>query len=192
MEPSFTLSIARTHLALVLSSSSNPASWQEARELAREELANPGPRMHVGLVHGALTRVAVRQGELAEAEREARKASELLAPFPAFRHLVRPLSTVLRAQGRIAEAREVAAASVAEWEALESTGAASVGVYLELAEICLAQGDTQAGESAVRKAVQCLRTRAEDIPDPAARERFLRQVPENARAQELAEARGLT
>jgi hypothetical protein len=35
-------------------------------------------------------------------------------------------------------------------------------------------------------ALQALETRAEDIPDTATRERFLRQVPENARTLELA------
>ncbi|HYO59586.1 hypothetical protein [Archangium sp.] len=52
-----------------------------------------------------------------------------------------------------------------------------------------AEGDTPAGEAALRRALQCLRTRAEDIPDAAARERFLRQVPENARTLALARQR---
>jgi hypothetical protein len=44
-------------------------------------------------------------------------------------------------------------------------------------------------EAALRRALQCLRTRAGDIPDAAARERFLQQVPENARTLELARQR---
>jgi hypothetical protein len=65
-------------------------------------------------------------------------------------------------------------------------GAEAVELRLALAEACLAQGDAQAGEAALREALRCLRARAADIPDTAARERFLRQVPENARTLELA------
>jgi hypothetical protein len=58
-----------------------------------------------------------------------------------------------------------------------------------LAEACLALGDEDAGEQALRQALRCLRLRAEDIPVAAARERFLHQVPENARALALARQR---
>jgi len=60
---------------------------------------------------------------------------------------------------------------------------------LALAEACLAEGDTGAGEAALRRAVECVRARASDIPEAGARERFLRQVPENARTLELARQR---
>jgi hypothetical protein len=189
MEHHLTLSIARTQLAMALSRCPEPECWEEARTLAIEELAHPGPRMHVGLVHGVLARVAARRGELAEAEKKAREARELLARFPSFRLFSCPLGAVLLAQGRTAEAREVATLDAREWGALGGAGAASVGVNLELAECCLAQGDTAAGEAALRQALDCLLSRVEDIPDAAARERFLRQVPENARTLELARQR---
>lgn len=60
---------------------------------------------------------------------------------------------------------------------------------LQQAEACLAEGDNNTGEQALRKALQCLRRRARDIPDAAARERFLLQVPDNARTLELARQR---
>jgi ATP/maltotriose-dependent transcriptional regulator MalT len=189
LEQPLMLSVARTHLALVLSSSPEPGPWEEARTLALEEIANPGPRMHLGLVHSVLARVALRRGELAEAEAQAHKANELLATFPSFRLLTHIRGTVLLAQGRTAEARQEASHCVREWEALGRAGVASVGVHLLLAETCFTQGDTGAGEAALRTAVRCVRERARDIPDEAARERFLRQVPENARALELARQR---
>ena len=43
--------------------------------------------------------------------------------------------------------------------------------------------------AALRKSLQCVRSRARDIPDEAARQRFLREVPENARTLELARRR---
>jgi len=189
MEQHITVSISRTQLALALTHSPSPEDWEEARALALAELADPGPRMHTGLVHGVLARVALSHGELAEAEHHARKACELLASFTSFRLFLRPLCAVLLAQGRTAEAREVAALNLREWEALGGTGAAAVGVYLDLAEACLADGDTVAGETALRKALQSLHSRARDLPDEAARERFHRQVPENARTLELARQR---
>ncbi|EPX65420.1 Adenylate cyclase [Cystobacter fuscus DSM 2262] len=64
-----------------------------------------------------------------------------------------------------------------------------VTMYLAQAEAYLAQDDVGAGESALRQAIRCVYTRASDIPDPTARERFLHQVPENARALELARQR---
>ncbi|WP_233261863.1 hypothetical protein [Vitiosangium sp. GDMCC 1.1324] len=60
---------------------------------------------------------------------------------------------------------------------------------LALVQACFAQGDASAGEAALRGALQCVRERASDIPDPVLRERFLRQVPENARTLELAHQR---
>ena len=42
---------------------------------------------------------------------------------------------------------------------------------------------------ALRAALRCVRARSSDIPEPGARERFLRQLPENARTLELARQR---
>jgi len=60
---------------------------------------------------------------------------------------------------------------------------------LALVEACLAQGDEAQGETALRQALECVRLRASDIPDTVARERFLSQVPENARVRVLARQR---
>jgi hypothetical protein len=49
--------------------------------------------------------------------------------------------------------------------------------------------DAGAGEAALREVLRCVHERASDIPDPALRERFLLQVPENARTLELARQR---
>jgi eukaryotic-like serine/threonine-protein kinase len=99
------------------------------------------------------------------------------------------LVAVLLGQGRGSEARQVAAQGV---EGLEQTGAEgcyAVPAHLALAEACFFQGDTEAGDASLRQALRSLRTRAEDIPEPAVRVRFLRQVPGNARVLELARQR---
>jgi hypothetical protein len=72
---------------------------------------------------------------------------------------------------------------------MRGEGVYAVGMYLALAEACIAQGDASAGEAALHKALRCVQARASDIPEAEARERFLSQVPENARTLELARQR---
>jgi tetratricopeptide (TPR) repeat protein len=143
-----------------------------------------------GMAHAVLARMAAARGALREAESHARRACEVLAPFQVYVMFARTaLSTSLLAQGRAAEAREVAELGVRELERMRSEGVYAVAMYLALAEACFAQGDAGAGEAALSKALRCVRARASDFPEPAARERFLRQVSENARTLELARQR---
>jgi tetratricopeptide (TPR) repeat protein len=182
-----TLLYARLSLALFLAGSTEPAQWEEALALT-EELQNPD--IYSGLAYTVRAKVAAGRGHLAEAEACARKGVELLAPI--LFHQCTPrvvLTRVLLAQGRAAEAREAAVPGLQRLEQCGSEGSEVVGLRLALAEAYLAEGNTQEGEAALRRALQCLHTRAEDIPDGAARERFLHQVPENARTLELARQR---
>jgi tetratricopeptide (TPR) repeat protein len=189
MEVLPSLLYARLHLALFLAGSTEPAQREEALGLANSQEVD-GPNLFSGLAHTLKAKVAANDGNLAEAEMWARKACELLTSFLFHQRMARTLLTrVLLAQGRVAEAREVAALGVRRLEQCGSEGAHAVGLRLALAEACLAEGDTPAGVTALREALRCLRTRAEDIPDTAARERFLQQVPENARTLELARQR---
>jgi hypothetical protein len=108
-------------------------------------------------------------------------------PHRVYAHLV--LSTVLLAQARGAEARQVAELGVRDLERMRSQGMFVVAMRLALAEACFAEGEIGAGERALREAVRCVQARASDIPDASVRECFLRQVPENARTLELAHQR---
>jgi serine/threonine protein kinase len=180
---------SRLNLALFLSESAEPAQREEARALADTQEVE-GPRLFSGQARTLKAKVAANAGDLAGAEAWAREACELLAPFLLHQCLPRTLlSAVLLGQGRASEAREVAALGVGQLERCDSQGAEAVGLLLALTEACLAEGDTEAGEDALRRGLRCLGTRAEDIPDAAARERFLHQVPENARMLELARQR---
>ncbi len=115
---------------------------------------------------------------------------QMLALFPPYLLFARKdFVTFLLAQGRAEEARQVAMLGVEELERMGGSGVHAVPMYLALAEACFAEGDSTAGEAALREALQAVRTRADDIPEPEARERFLRQVPENARTLELAHQR---
>jgi hypothetical protein len=177
------------HLAVFLADSPEPASWHEALSLASSPEADQVP-LFAGLASLAKAKVAASTGKLPEAEAHARKACELMSPI-----LFYPLagwallSQVLLAQGRAFEARRVATMAVQRLEECGSDGALTVSVRLALAKACLAEGDAHAGEAALRRALQCVRERARNIPDAAVRERFLRQVPENAQTLELARQR---
>ncbi|HEX8701536.1 MAG TPA: protein kinase, partial [Myxococcaceae bacterium] len=187
----FGISFAQKSLALALAASPEPAHQQEARELALKFVEALGAnRMYLGTAHLVLARLAAADGQWAEAEAQARKACEVLAPFvPIAAEAHWRLGAVLLAQGRAAEACQEAESTLRQMEALGPGGVAQVGLLQVLAEACFALGDTAAGEHALRSAVRHVRSRAEEIPDAAVRERFLGQVPENARTLELARQR---
>jgi hypothetical protein len=175
------------HLLLALSDSSEEAHRQEARALALKWVGVPGGNPAFSCVeHLALCRVTE---EPHEAETHGRKACELMGALIHKSVAYCTLSGLLLAQGRASEARQVATLGAQEWAKTEGAGVGAVGAYVALAEACFAQGDVEAGEAALSQAVRCLEARSQDLPDSATRERFLRQVPENARTLELARQR---
>jgi hypothetical protein len=189
LEESVSLLFARSHLALTLSGSPEASEREEAGALAREWLeGQPMGIPFIAMAQLTLARVALACGELVEAETRARQARASGSPY--YQLLARaPLSAALLSRGRAAEARQEASLGVQELEDMGDAGAASVGLYLALAEACFADGDTRAGEASLRKALACLHARAADIPEGPHRERFLQQVPENARSLSLARER---
>jgi tetratricopeptide (TPR) repeat protein len=188
----FPISYVQVHLALMQAWSPEERHREAARVLALDwlkEHAAPNP-ITKGVAHTALAKVALARGAPQEAEDWARGASELLSNRLSYRllaHII--LSESLLTRGQLVRAREEVGRCVPEWEQLESGGFAAIRRLGVLAEVCFAQGDTEAGESALKRALRYLRTSAEDLPDPAFRARFLNQVPENARVLELARLR---
>ncbi|WP_155893134.1 serine/threonine-protein kinase [Cystobacter fuscus] len=181
----------RYFLLHALSQSSEPIHQQEAYSLAHEWVdSEDAPVYRRGMGYATVAQVVRAQGEFHEAESFARKACELLSPFAVCLLFARGvLSSILLSQERAEEARQVAQLGVQEMERMGTTGVYAVSLYLALAEACLALGEVSAGESALRQASRYVHERASDIPDTTARERFLRQVPENARTLELARQR---
>jgi hypothetical protein len=191
---------AQNALCVVLAGSSEPSHRQEAHGLLLDILTQAlvfewrsdenAYSYRLGVHYALLAQVRLGQGELLEAESHGRTACRLLKPLltcSILAHTV--LGSTLLAQGRAAEARQVAESGVRALEQAGNRGVYAVASYLALAEACFVEGDAGAGEAALRKAVECVRLRASDIPDVEARERFLRQVPENARTLELARQR---
>ncbi|MCY1074603.1 serine/threonine-protein kinase [Archangium lansingense] len=190
-EQHLTATHARHYLLQALATSPDPAHRQEAYALVHEWMDDEdSPPFRLGVGYTIVAQVLLAHGEYSEAESYARKAYELLVPFASFRVFVSPvLSAALLARGQSLEARQVAELGVQELERIGGKGISSVATHLAQAEACFAQGDTHAGESALNQALRCVHERAADIPDAAVRERFLRQVPENARTLELAHQR---
>ncbi|WP_257448889.1 serine/threonine-protein kinase [Archangium lipolyticum] len=187
----FGIAHARYSLMQVLADGPEPAHQEEAQALALEWVEARVPnRLHRGSALWVLARVAMWKGAMDEAETRARETCEELEPFAPFIPRARwLLGALLLARGRPAGARQVTELALREADAVGGGGFARVGLLQVLAEACLAEGSTAAGEEALRRALHCVRTRANDIPDVTVRERFLRQVPENARVLELAHLR---
>jgi tetratricopeptide (TPR) repeat protein len=182
------INYTQVNLALVLANSPELPHHSEARQMAQHILKTERTNvLHLGLARLVLAKVGALEGQLSTAEAEARKACEVLVMFAPYQLMARAtLCAVLLAQKRPQDARAEAEQGVRVLERLGNAGAVSVGTWLALAEACFAQEDTEAAERALREAVRCMRLRASDIPEPAARERFLSRVPENARTRALA------
>ena len=187
----YPIGYARLHLALVLADGTEAAWRDEAEALALEGQEERTPNLlHQGQSRLVLAKVAAGRGQQREAEALALEACELLAPFPPYLLFARRfLGSLLLAQGRAVEARRVAVRGLEELERMGGAGVHTVGLHLALAEACFLAGEDGTGEAALREASRCVRARADDIPNPVARECFLSQVPENARTLELARQR---
>jgi hypothetical protein len=183
---------AHNFMCQMLADSREPEHRREAQEQARGWLkgAENAYSYRQGTVHAVLAKVMTDDGAPHEAEPHAREACGFLATHRVESiHGRTYLSVTLRAQGRHAEARQEAELAVEQLKQMGNAGVYAVATHLALAEACFAQADTVAAEAALREALQCVRDRARDIPDPAAREHFLTHVPENARTLALARER---
>ncbi|WP_437274864.1 protein kinase [Sorangium sp. So ce375] len=134
-----------------------------------------------------LARIGLPAGDLGIAEREARGAvalSDGVQPFGPITAAV--LARTLLALGRVDEAIQAAArasAMLAEFGAVEEGESL---VRLTYAEALAASGRHAEAADAIASARTALLARAEKLSDPTWRERFLHDVPDNARTLELA------
>ncbi|WP_437290952.1 protein kinase domain-containing protein [Sorangium sp. So ce406] len=135
-----------------------------------------------------LAKVAFAMGNLDTAEREARAAVALSPSAPALGvQAFAVLARVLLRLGRIDEAVQTAAEANSK---LASFGALEEGeslVRLTFAESLAAAGRQDEATAAIAQARTALFARADKLSDSAWRERFLRDVPDNARTLELAQ-----
>jgi serine/threonine protein kinase/tetratricopeptide (TPR) repeat protein len=182
------MTYARVFLAQLLAQTAPPDRFDEAERIAREVIAAKNASL-MGAAYAALAEILRRQGDLAGAERETRAGQEVARPFPSYAAEVTALrASILLEQGRAEEALAVAEAGVREQERLGLEGYAEIELRLSLAEALDAAGRTDAARAALRETILRLKKRLDDIPEPAARRRYLTNVRINARVVALAEA----
>jgi tetratricopeptide (TPR) repeat protein len=144
------------------------------------------PRME-GVARTYLAEIALLAGDLDAAEREARVAVDALKVAPALRAAAFAiLSRTLLARGRGAEALDTAREAHTELEALGSLEEGESLVRLAYAEALAAAGEEPESARVLAAARNQLLSRAAKISDTQWRERFLTQVPDNARTLALA------
>ncbi|KYF58268.1 hypothetical protein BE04_00845, partial [Sorangium cellulosum] len=134
-----------------------------------------------------LARIALLARDFEAAEREARTAAEILQSAPP----LRAAAVAARARALLGLRRfdEGLSAAGEANSMLESFGTLEEGeslVRLTFAESLAANGRHDAAAAAIASARAALLARAERLSDPPWRERFLRDVPDNARTLELA------
>jgi eukaryotic-like serine/threonine-protein kinase len=182
------LAFARTYLARLLASSAPLERLEEPARLATDVIPTNNQWL-VGIAYGVLAEIKRRQGDLPGAEAEARTACEALRPFPPYSwDIVALRLRILLEQGRAAVALEIGQGALQELECLGLAGYGEIHLRLAVAEALHAVGQTDAARAAIDKTIERLRVRVENIPDAAARERYITQVPTHARLLALAKA----
>jgi tetratricopeptide (TPR) repeat protein len=162
----------------------------EAARLEREAIARFGeqgePRLE-GVARTYLSEILVASGEHAAAEKEAAVAAEELRVAPSLR--VAALGAVARARlarGNAKAALDAARDAATELEALGEIEEGESSVRLTHAEALSKNGFEDEARAALETARERLLARAARIEEPSWRERFLNDVPVNARILGLA------
>jgi tetratricopeptide (TPR) repeat protein len=162
----------------------------EAARLEREAIARFGeqgePRLE-GVARAYLSEILVASGEHAAAEKEAALAAESLRVAPSLR--VAALGALARARlarGNASAGLEAAREAASELEALGEIEEGESSVRLTYAEALSKNGFEDEAGAALEAARERLLARAARIEEPSWRERFLNDVPVNARILALA------
>ncbi len=166
-------------------------AFDEARALATQ-LKEYGHAHHNTLDEGrgrwVLARVLYGMGDLDAAERELQAALGMAVALE-YPGVLGTLSAVRLSQRRADEALTAAEEAVARWEAMGACGLfRGVSVRLAHAEALHATGAHDAARQVIAEARARLFTIADRIVDPAYKQRFLENVPENSKTLALARA----
>ncbi len=178
---------ATLYLAGLLVDRPGPEGLKEAHELALSTIErNASPNIS-GLAYSILSQVLQRQGQPSAAEEAGRKAITMLTMMRSYRITAYvQLMRALLAQGRGADACAIAKEARNLAAALDGCGFNEVSLRVSLSESFHAAGEIETAQAELRRAISELASRAENIPDQAARKRYLTEVPDNARVRELA------
>jgi tetratricopeptide (TPR) repeat protein len=174
--------IARVNLSMVLLYRGALDEARALAELAVAGFAATGNVRQEELSHSYLATILARSGDLSAAESEASRAVELSMTAPGSRSFVlATLAQVLLARARPAEALHAAREAMAYVDRLGTLDEGEALTRLTFAEALHASGDPEGARAAIASARDRLLARAAKIGDPAWRESFLANIPENAR-----------
>jgi hypothetical protein len=188
LNESLLIAYAKTYLARLLARSAPAGELDEPTRLARDVIAAKN-LLVLGVAHGALAEIMRRRGDLSGAEAEARIACEAARPFPPYWWELTALRMqILIEQGRAAEALPIGDDAVRELERRGLAGCGELALRLAVAEAHHAVGDPAAAAAALAVALERLWIRVHDIPEGLPRERYLTEVPVNARLIALGRA----
>jgi hypothetical protein len=180
------LAFARLYLARLLARVAPVDRLPEPEHLARVVIAADNP-MTAGLAHGVLAQLAVRGGDLATAEVEARMACERVRPFPTYSwHIIALFVQILLSLGRAQEALDAGEEALERLVRLGVSGYGEIDLRLAVAEGLGATGRIEEARTMLRETLPRLRRRVDDIPSAEARARYLTEVPTHARLLSVA------
>jgi hypothetical protein len=183
------LSYARAYLARLLALVAPPERLDEPEQLVHAAIASKNLSL-LGTAHGLLAELALRRGELETADAEARTACEWVKPFPPVSwELVALRIRTLLALGRAQEALALGEETLQLFQRIGMAGQGELELRLAVVEAREAAGQPEAAREMLRLTLPRLRLRVENIPEAAARARYLTQVPVNARLLALARER---
>lgn len=183
----FLVTNAKLYLAIVLCERGSTEQLAEAKALATQVAAENLSPNYTGFAHAVLGQVLRKQGALTEALASSQQAVAMLAmmrPYQLYAYV--SLIRVLMEQGRGSEAQAVSADALQVLEQLGCAGCVEVGLRLTIAEAHHAAGNFPAAQLALTEAVKQLYRRADSIPNPTVRTRYLEQVVDNVRLRDLA------
>jgi len=176
----------KTELTRLLARAETQGEMDEAEQFAKDVIAS-GTLSLVGTGYGALAELKRRRGDLPGAEAETRAACEAMRPFPSLSwDLYAQRMRILIELGRAAEARSIGEEAVQLLERLGLAGCGELDLRLALAEARHGAGQVDAARAGIADTIPRLKKRLDDIPEAAARERYLTEDPPCARLVLLA------
>jgi serine/threonine protein kinase/tetratricopeptide (TPR) repeat protein len=179
------LAYTQAHLARLIARYGPEGALDEATRLA-QELIDTNNQSILGFGYGVLAEVAKRRYDYVVAEAEARKAVAAMARFPTYSwDLVALLANILREIRKPYDAVAVSQEGLKKLEQLRVNGFGELHLRLSVAESLYSAGSVDDALSSLTTALYQLRLRVDDIPDPAARQRYIKAVPTHVRLLKL-------
>jgi hypothetical protein len=171
--------VIHLYLGFNLAGQADAVKQDEARRISHTYRDQPrlGPAVEA-FANKILADVSAAAGDRETAEVAVRAAlAGFVAMLPHRLQVIPTAVALFLAQGRVAEARQLAEDALVQLEAQGGLGACDVPLRLAVAQARLAGGDRDGGRSALRSALEQLRLRVDRIDDARMRASYLARVP---------------